>query len=186
MVSAAARDPQLQSMRRIGFACLDVQRLPFRTAVFEAVFAHFMLYHVPDREQAFREIRRVLKPGGRLYAATLGRDHLREIYELAERVDASAADRAREDWELSFRLDNGWEELAPFFPEVELLEYDDRLAITETEPLSDYVRSLASTDHWVPDQVDRLRADIDRWLLRDGVIHVRKEVGMFVARRNGG
>ncbi|HUF38901.1 MAG TPA: class I SAM-dependent methyltransferase [Anaerolineales bacterium] len=184
MIGGAARDEALRSHGRITFACLDAQRLPYARAAFDAVCAHFMLYHVPDRERAFREIRRVLKPGGRFYATTLGRGHLREIYELAERVDADVAERAREDWELSFRLDNGPEELAAHFPEVELRRYEDALEITAAEPLSDYVRSLASAEKWGPREVERLREEIDRWLEREGVIRVRKEVGMFSCRRS--
>jgi ubiquinone/menaquinone biosynthesis C-methylase UbiE len=183
MITAAARDPRLGSLPGIDFACLDAQRLPFAPARFDAVFAHFMLYHVPDRALAFSEIRRVLKPGGRLYATTLGRDHLREIYELAERVDARVAERSREEWEISFRLDNGRDELKSSFPEIELRHFEDALEVTEVEPLYDYVRSLASADDWDAEQVRRLRGEIETWLRREGVIHVRKEVGMFVAAR---
>ena len=50
----------------------DAQALPFEGAGFDAVIANHMLYHVPDRPRAFAEVRRVLKPGGKLYAATNG------------------------------------------------------------------------------------------------------------------
>ncbi len=59
----------------------DVQALPFADGMFDSVVAAWMLYHVPDVERALAEIRRVLKPGGRLVAVTNAREHLRELYE---------------------------------------------------------------------------------------------------------
>src|SRR3712207_7214019 len=46
---------------------------------------------VPDRPEAYAEIRRVLRPGGQLYAATVGQQHLREIKALARRFDPELA-----------------------------------------------------------------------------------------------
>jgi ubiquinone/menaquinone biosynthesis C-methylase UbiE len=47
-----------------------VEALPFPDAHFDAVFSTMMLHHLPSkaREQCAREMRRVLKPGGRLFA----------------------------------------------------------------------------------------------------------------------
>jgi ubiquinone/menaquinone biosynthesis C-methylase UbiE len=41
-------------------------KLPYADGSFDRVFSSFMLHHVPqqDREPTFREVRRVLKPGG--------------------------------------------------------------------------------------------------------------------------
>jgi ubiquinone/menaquinone biosynthesis C-methylase UbiE len=48
----------------------DVCALPFEASGFDVVTARHMLYHVPDLEQALRECKRVLKPGGRFLALT--------------------------------------------------------------------------------------------------------------------
>src|SRR4051794_8706137 len=45
-------------------AVCDAEALPFETGSFDVVFGHAVLHHIPDLEQAFREFRRVLKPGG--------------------------------------------------------------------------------------------------------------------------
>jgi SAM-dependent methyltransferase len=42
----------------------DAENLPFEDNCFDVVFGHAVLHHIPDLEQAFREFRRVLKPGG--------------------------------------------------------------------------------------------------------------------------
>lgn len=65
------------------FAVADVQALPFAANAFDAVIANHMLYHVPDRQQAIAEFKRVLAPGGRLYVSTIGEDHMQEIERLA-------------------------------------------------------------------------------------------------------
>ena len=47
----------------------DAEHLPFDDASFDLVFGHAVLHHLPDLDQAFREFRRVLRPGGVLFFA---------------------------------------------------------------------------------------------------------------------
>jgi ubiquinone/menaquinone biosynthesis C-methylase UbiE len=49
---------------RIGLYVGDVQRLPYRDGVLDAVFGFGVLHHVPDWRGSLKEIARVLKPGG--------------------------------------------------------------------------------------------------------------------------
>ncbi len=51
---------------RIRWNCADALRLPFPDDTFEAVTSGFGVRNFIDREQAFREQCRVLKPGGRV------------------------------------------------------------------------------------------------------------------------
>jgi SAM-dependent methyltransferase len=52
--------------------CADVAALPVHDGAFDVVPAVHMLYHVPGREAAVRELRRVLAPGGVCIAVTNG------------------------------------------------------------------------------------------------------------------
>ena len=48
----------------------DGQRLPFGTETFDAAFSMFGLMFFPDRAAGFRELERVLKPGGKAVVAS--------------------------------------------------------------------------------------------------------------------
>jgi ubiquinone/menaquinone biosynthesis C-methylase UbiE len=51
---------------RVTTARCDAQELPFADDTFDLVFGHAILHHLPDLDAAFREFRRVLRPGGRI------------------------------------------------------------------------------------------------------------------------
>jgi ubiquinone/menaquinone biosynthesis C-methylase UbiE len=58
----------------VNFQTAAAQSLPFRDAAFDVVLSTVMLHHLPDNARAMciSEIRRVLKPGGRLLAVDFG------------------------------------------------------------------------------------------------------------------
>jgi ubiquinone/menaquinone biosynthesis C-methylase UbiE len=49
---------------RVSWQKVDAQALPFADASFDAVVCQFGVMFFPDKQQAYREARRVLKPGG--------------------------------------------------------------------------------------------------------------------------
>ena len=49
----------------------DSQAMPFESSTFQAVYAVYALKYYPDLDRVFREIHRVLKPGGRFVAYCL-------------------------------------------------------------------------------------------------------------------
>ncbi len=176
-----------QTRRSLGtsrLAAFDAQALPFShgrfDAGFDAVIANHMLYHVPDRPAAFTEIRRVLKPGGRVYAATGGRDQFHELIALVRRFDPGLV-----LWEGrgpdSFLLETGGEQLAPWFSEITLHRYDDALEVTEVEPLVEYVASKVSLP---PERKAAFALFAAEELRRlGGTLRVAKDYGLFEAVR---
>jgi SAM-dependent methyltransferase len=154
---------------------LDAQALPFADASYNAIIANHMLYHVPDRVRALAEIRRVLRPGGRFYAATNGEGHLRELDELLTQADLAPLARPANH----FTLESGGAELAQVFAQVTLDRYDDGLVVTEAAPLVAY---LASGLRYAAADQARIAATVAQELAaRDGALHISKSSGLFTA-----
>jgi SAM-dependent methyltransferase len=175
----------LEARRRLagitGFAAYnaDVQALPFAAGAFDIVVANHMLYHVPSLPRAVNELAWVLAPGGRLYAATNGPMHLRELYELAA---GYAPWRGPGESMFSFRLDNAEAVLGETFGRVEVRRYADALWVTEAQPVVDYLTSMSS----FPDLAGRvppekLLAEVQKRIDADGGLSITKEAGLALA-----
>jgi len=171
------------------FVVLDAQALPFPDDYFDALVANHMLYHVPDRPTAYAEFLRLLRPGGRLFAATNGQHTLPELDDLLHRF-IPPQPGARPFGNLfndnfldsGFNLEHGGSELNRWFASVTLHRYDDALIVPAAEPLVAYVR--ASTD--LPDdRLAELRRYLDDLLTHDGPLRISKDVGMFEAQKPG-
>src|SRR5262249_50000727 len=76
--AAVANDP------RFNVRQMDAHKLDFADESFDAVIANYMLYHVEDRPKALREIARVLKSGGKLFASTNSDSHMAKIRRLLD------------------------------------------------------------------------------------------------------
>jgi SAM-dependent methyltransferase len=166
----------------------NVESLPFGDAGYDVVIANYMLYHAGDLPAALRELRRVLKPGGRLYAATLGRDHLAEIGELVRRFDPG---NPYEPGRLSeaFGLENGEALLRPYFSHIRLSTYEEDLAVTEPEALVAYVASVTSLGSGLEgEKLERfaefVREEVGRAVEAEGAFRIRKAQGLFEAYRS--
>lgn len=166
--------------RAAAFRCevVDVQAIPFEANTFDAVIANHMLYHVPDRSKALAEMQRVLKPGGKVFLATNGLNHLRGLDQLEQRFDP-AINFGWGSASKSFSLDAGGAEVAQFFAEVHIVRYEDTLNVTEAEPLVNYILSMAVAEN-VKNRRDALQQFIERELSEHGVIHISKDSGMFI------
>jgi ubiquinone/menaquinone biosynthesis C-methylase UbiE len=68
----------------------DARRLPYDDDAFDAAFLVTVLGEVPDQDAALRELRRVLRPGGRLVVGELCVDpHMVTSKSLRRRADAA-------------------------------------------------------------------------------------------------
>jgi SAM-dependent methyltransferase len=170
--------------RPFSYLLADAQSIPFTDGYFDCVIANHVLFFASDVDEGVADILRVLKPSGRLFAATNGRDHLQQIQMLAWETGLHEGLAARL-WRTQFCLENGAAVLRAHFGDVQLSRYEDSFFITEAGPLAAHVESQQ------PD-VDRraaslrlaeFRAFIQDYLRRHGHIWVTKNSGMFEARR---
>ena len=165
--------------RSFTYAQVDAQFIGIVGESVEVVIANHMLYHVPDLPRAFSEIHRILRPDGKLYAATNGSTGATGIPELVKRIKPNVYSEMPVHESL-FRLENSAEDLSRLFVEVEILSYKDSLLITEADPLVQYVKSFMRLNE---DEIDRFRAFAEAEISRDSAIRIPKNTGMFVARK---
>ena len=183
MVAQAALT--LANVPNLTTAVLDTQALPFADAAFDAVVANHMLYHVLDRAAALAEIHRVLRPEGRLYAATNDTEHMGEIRNLA--LDACAAIGIPGLQEMAAQLTQvnaqfpfamATTELGEVFDEVQLHLRANELVVTDPDALTDYMLS------GIPGALARpVEGLLRRWvadrLAARGEVRITPRTGLF-------
>ena len=164
--------------RAYNFKEIDAQAIPFSNETFDAVIANHMLYHVPDRAKAIGEIKRVLKMDGRLFATTVGDNHLKEITNWFRQIHKS---KVWDSFANLFTLENGLDQLKPFFPNVRVLRYEDSLHVTELEPLVAYFRSGVRAGELSDNEFAKLQNGLEKELKEKGKIFITKDSGLFEA-----
>ena len=167
--------------RRFAPCACDAQDLPFPAESFDQVVANHMLYHVPDRRRALGEMWRVLRPGGRLVAATNGSPHMRELWQMLERVSPGSQARAVAV-DGGFSLQNGAAQLEEWFTDVAIARRDDSLEVTEAGPVVEYALSSGLYD-LSGDRASRLAELVECEIVRHGSFAITKEAGLFEARK---
>jgi SAM-dependent methyltransferase len=167
------------------FTCqaVNIMELPFDDDSFDVVIANHMLYHVPDRPKALAEIKRVLKENGRFLAATNGQKHLAELRELGkDLIPLSGAVPEELPPGQGFRLEDGRSQLQPFFSHIELRPYHSHLAVTQVEPLINYILSSSEACQRVTDERCQQVADYVRPIItQKGHFYISKDTGIFIA-----
>lgn len=170
---------------RFLFKQIDAQSIPFEDNSLDVVVANHMLYHVPDLNKALAEIRRVLKPYGRFFAATNGENHLRQLGEIRTKFARIQNEGANENFDrvfgdLFFRLENGEELLQSHFSTITMHRHQSGLAVTSVEALVAYIDSgfRYEVDVAAGAVHDFIAAEMETG---NGVIHIDKDTGLFEA-----
>lgn len=160
------------------FLQANAQFLAFQQGVFDRVVANHMLYHVPDIDQALQEIRRVLALGGFLLAATNGRRHMQDLYDLIAQVYPQFSRRLYSTER--FGLETGKILVENVFSRVEVQEFPDSLWVTEAQPLVRYACSLwdAPLD---PDFAVKINGLFEHIIREKGGIFIQKTSGIIRA-----
>ena len=153
---------ELASARGLDARLADVQALPFEDGEFDCAVANAMLYHVTDLERALWELRRVLEPGGRFVATTIGAEHMKDLWLL---VGYHVPER-------QFSRESGEEALSRHFARVERRDVDAELVFPDAEAFRAYVDSTLFAA-----AVPRPLPDVE------GTFTSRTRVTVFVAER---
>lgn len=76
--------------RLTSYVCGDIERLPLKTSSADLVWSSLAMQWVNEPELAFRELHRVIAPGGLLIFSTFGPDTLKELRQAFAQVDGGA------------------------------------------------------------------------------------------------
>lgn len=169
----------LQNASPYSFCAADAQDLPFSTGYFDRVLANYMLYHVPDIPRSISELRRVLKTGGVLCAATNGMNHMVELYNVLQQFGVSGA--SLPSFTARYGLENAPALLGSSFEHVQVIPFVDHLFITETAPLMAYIRSMTGFWHLASDAEMELEKWVASEISHKGGFTITKSSGVVLA-----
>lgn len=174
-----------KSSKRFKFKLMDAQDITFKNDSFDVVIADHMLYHVPDIEKAFKEIKRVLKPQGYLFASTVGKSHMAEMREILGKFDSKLITTKSWDETRKFQLENGKQQISRWFSDVIMERYKDSLEVTDAVPLIDYIFSMPGNvkESFDKDKLKQLTQMVQNIIHKNGEIHITKDTGYFKARK---
>ncbi len=166
----------------------DMDRLPFADASFDTIATCWTLYFINDIDATLREIKRCVRPGGRVIAATIAPENMIEYAELAEAAIRSALpDRAvQPDVGARFDTDTGAPYMERNFDRVEYVDWSGELIVSSLEdalalwhPYGDSDRIIAGTD--LQRVLDVFASNVPELLARDGEWRLTRHSGVFVA-----
>ena len=124
---------------RFGYLLTGAESVPFDEVTFDAVMAHFMVYHLASPEDALAEFCRVTRPDGVVGLLLPIEGSMSELYGLAHRIDARVSEKGRAQ-EMFGDRDAGVA-AAKHFSLVERKAFSNVLRVTEAAALVDYASS---------------------------------------------
>lgn len=171
-----------------GVVRADAVALPFAGRSFDRVMANHMLYYVEDQKSALEEMRRVLRPGGRVILATNAANTQAALDGLHERACRALGyvPGARDG--SSFTLSD-FPLVQSVFASARVYAREDAFVFREAAPAIRYYGS-GVIDVIVPPPEDNshrapllalVGREIEEIIARDRVFRVAKNTGCFVA-----
>ena len=154
--------PNLLRQHPAGAGCLalaDAVQLPYADDRFDIVMANHVIFHLDNIEGGLQEIKRVLKPGGRVLASTNSLHNLPELQVLIRRAIVLLSGNGTRQHPPTlpsdaFALENGTRMLARHFYAVVRHDLPSQLVFNDIEPALDYLDSMRDLrQHSLPDGV---------------------------------
>lgn len=165
---------------RFDFSVFDCHNIPYEDGTFEMVAANHMLFYCMDIENVCREVRRVLKPGGKFVCGTYGGDHMKEVNGLVQKFDERIVLSAEKLYE-RFGRENGRQILEPYFSNIQWVQYEDKLIVPEPEPLIAYILSChGNQGQHLLNRYSEFRSYVKKRTEKG--FKITKDAGIFICR----
>lgn len=175
MVSIAKNT--LGEQNHISYGVVNIENIPYNDNCFDRVIANMMLYHVPNLDKGLSEVKRILTEDGYFYSATYGENGIMPFV-AGLLKDYGITDTTNKN----FTLQNGYEILKKYFSNIQKLDYEDSLAVTDVDDVLDYIYSLTNMSSVAKLGRQTLKEILEKEMV-NGVLNIPKEYGMFICRK---
>lgn len=164
------------------YGVFNAEKIPFADNTFDIVIANHMLFYCNDINQALKEARRVLKPGGLIYCSTYSQEHMHEITDLVKNFNKEIVLSSTNLYD-RFGLQNGAKILEQYFTEVKCHKYEDAIELDTSAPLISYILSCHGNQNSILlDHYQDFKQFVDEKV--ENGFHITKDVGFFVGKKN--
>ncbi len=171
----------LSHIENITYQCFDAQQIPFSDETFDVVIANHVLFYVSDISLALKEIKRVLKPEGKLYASTYGAKHMKEITELVKEYDPKITLSNVSLYDV-FGLENGYDILHEYFNQIDNKHYDDYLLVDNPQDIIQYILSChGNQSEYILKDYPKFEKYVARKMKKP--LHITKDAGLFTCQK---
>lgn len=175
MVSAAKK--ALGEQDYLSYGVVNIENIPYADHYFDRVIANMMLYHVSNLDKGLSEVKRVLTKNGYFYCATYGENGIMPFI-AGLLKEYGVTDTTNKN----FTLQNGYKILKNYFSNIQRVDYKDSLMVTNIEDVLDYIYSLTNMSPAARLGRKTLKEILEKEM-KDGVLHIPKEYGMFICRK---
>jgi ubiquinone/menaquinone biosynthesis C-methylase UbiE len=176
MLGIAAHVAKLEGLTAITTSVMDAEHLDLQDNAFDAVICRLALMLIPNRKLALREMRRVLKPGGKLAALVWSTPENNPLFALPLAMVSNSARGASSPLPDPFALSD------PSVFERELTEAGFSGVITRALPFQSHYASL---DAFLQSTASRLTAGVMGQLSKPEQQHLLEEVRQALSQFEG-
>lgn len=150
---------------------------------FHRIMANHMLYHIEDSERKtlLSVANDMLTDDGKFIASTIGKNHMKEIFELAYEYDKNV--KAPEWFSRGFNLENGKEQLDEFFSSVTMFYHDNNLMVPDWKAIYDYLCSLPGIEKVMRKNKEASVKFLKNRVTESEPFFISKSTGVFVAKK---
>lgn len=172
------------SIDKIKYEIIDIQDIPYEDECFDIIIARHMLYHVLDIDKALSEVKRVLKPSGKFYVSTNGKEHMQELTELVKKYD-KYIDFNPLKFADKFGIEKGNEMLKQYFNNVRAEDFNGQIVVHKAEPVVSYVTSIISARECLSNEqeLESFYKYIEKEIDKKGTFSITTKVGMFIVAK---
>lgn len=163
------------------YQVMDAHYINADDEIYDVVIANHLLFYLEDLDKVLKEIKRVIKPGGRLICSTYGKEHMREINELVTDFDNRIVLSADNLYDI-FGKENGEKILRKKFTQIEWRQYEDYLTVDSADALVSYILSCHGNQNmYIVDRYKDFRTFVKK--RTDKGFHITKDAGLFIAKK---